>query len=177
MACAKKYQKCTKSFRIRKFQQTIHWKIFQNSYIFNRCHQKKGWIQLDYWPTTSIRNFEIIMCKSTSVLYFSNWITNPYWNKCFGFNHKSLFLPTTWWEIKTRCILFKEDVSSRTKLRYTRQKIVNNNIGIATMENLRRKLFGTDDFHGPQKFSDIHNNQKVQQKTSPMVRIVGTIQI
>ena len=32
------------------------------------------------------------------------------------------------------------------------------------MENLRRKLFGIDDFHGPQKFSDIYNNQGIQQK-------------
>ena len=77
--------------------------------------------------------------------------------------------------METRCILLKENVSGKTELRYTRQRTVNNNIGITTMENLRRKLLGTDDFHGPQKFSDIHNNQRAQQKTSPMVRIVGTI--
>ena len=79
--------------------------------------------------------------------------------------------------METRCILFEKDVSSKTELRYTRQKIVNNNIGIATIKSLRRKLLGTDDFHGPQNFFDIYNNQRVQQKTNPMVRIVGTIQI
>ena len=79
--------------------------------------------------------------------------------------------------METRCILFEENVNNRTELRYTRQKTVNNNIGITTMENLRRKLLGTDDFHGPQKFSDIYNNQKIHQKTNPMVRIAGTIQI
>ena len=79
--------------------------------------------------------------------------------------------------METRCILFKENVNNRTKLRYTRQRTVNNNIGIITMESLRRKLLGTDDFHGPQKSFDIYNNQRVQQKTNPMVRIAGTIQI
>ena len=77
--------------------------------------------------------------------------------------------------METRCILFEKNVSSKTELRYTRQRIVNNNIGITIMESLRRKLFGIDDFHGPQKSFDIYNNQKIQQKINPMVRIVGTI--
>ena len=88
-----------------------------------------------------------------------------------------MFLPITRWEIETRCILFEKYVNSKTKLRYTRQRIINNNIGIATMENLRGKLFGIDDFHGPRKIFDIYNNQKIQQKINPMVKIVGTIQI
>ena len=51
--------------------------------------------------------------------------------------------------MENRCILCEKIVSSRTKLVYSRQKIVNKNIGITTIKILQIIYFGIDDFHGP----------------------------
>ena len=90
---------------VKKRQKLIKKKIefanFNKQFIEKYCkififliYVTKKRIQLNYSPITNVRNFETIIRKSINILYFSNWKTNPYRNKCFGFCYKNLFLPT-----------------------------------------------------------------------------------
>ena len=74
-------------------------------------------------------------------------------------------------------ISLKKTFVSKTKLRHSRQKVINDCNVVEIMKNIRKKNIETYYIHESQKFLTFHDNETTQQKISKMIRTVRTIQV
>ena len=74
-------------------------------------------------------------------------------------------------------LFFKKIVVNRTKLRYTRQKIINNCNDFENVKNVRKKIVKINQIYELQKFVVFHQYEKIQQTSNKIIENVKTIQI
>ena len=74
-------------------------------------------------------------------------------------------------------LFFKKIIVSRTELRYTRQKIINNCNSFKNVKNVRRKIVRIHHIHELQKSVVFHQYEEIQQTLNKMIENVKTIQI
>ena len=74
-------------------------------------------------------------------------------------------------------LFFKKIIVSRTELRYTRQKIINNCNDFENVKNVRRKIVKIHHIHESQKSVVFYQYEKIQQTSNKMIENVKTIQI
>ena len=74
-------------------------------------------------------------------------------------------------------LFFKKIIVSQTKLRYTRQKIINNCNSFENVKNVRKKIVKIHHIHESQKFVVFHQYEETQQTSNEIIENVKTIQI
>ena len=74
-------------------------------------------------------------------------------------------------------LFFKKIIVNRTKLRYTRQKIINDCNDFENVKNVRKKIVKIHHIHKSQKSVVFHQYEKIQQTSNEMIKNIKTIQI
>ena len=74
-------------------------------------------------------------------------------------------------------LFFEKIIINRTKLRYTRQKIINNCNDFKNVKNIRKKIVKIHHIHKLQKSVVFYQYEKIQQTSNKMIENVKTIQI
>ena len=72
-------------------------------------------------------------------------------------------------------LFFEKFIVNPTKLRYTRQKIINNCNSFENVKNVRRKIVKIHHIHKLQKSVIFHQYEKIQQTSNEMIKNVKTI--
>ena len=74
-------------------------------------------------------------------------------------------------------LFFEKIIVNRTKLRYTRQKIINNCDNFENVKNVRKKIVKIHHIHELQKSVVFYQYEKIQQTSNEIIKNVKTIQI
>ena len=74
-------------------------------------------------------------------------------------------------------LFFEKIIVNWTKLRYTRQKIINDCNNFKNVKNIYRKIVKIYYIHELQKSVVFHQYEKIQQTSNEMIKNVKTIQI
>ena len=69
-------------------------------------------------------------------------------------------------------LFFEKIIVSQTKLRYTRQKIINDYNDFKNVKNIRRKIVKTYYIYEVQKFVVFYQYEKIQQISNKMIKNV-----
>ena len=89
--------------------------------------------------TKSIRQLEKNMCKKITAQNVRQHQINKNKNKRVRFSYKNMFKSKNKRKMTSHNILLKKAIVNRTKLRCSRQKIINHRNNIKNLKNIREK--------------------------------------
>ena len=74
-------------------------------------------------------------------------------------------------------LFFKKFFVNKTKLQYSRQKIISNRCFFETIKIIRKRNIKTYDIYESQKFLALHHHKTIQQIINAIIEIIQTVQV
>ena len=143
--------------RILQLQPTLHRTLLHEVTTTHKVDQERIKIRVEQGTRRCIPSAQNSMHFTPNIDQLSAKPTTSNGNRRIRPCYRSMHFTRKEWELAPNCLPFQKVLSSRRKLRRTRQRTTCHCLSIATLESVCRKLLRTHNFHRPQEPHALHD--------------------